>query len=220
MKMAAMARLNRIWQNNTTSFTSKFKLNKSLVTSILLCGCDTWTLHADSETKDPGFWNKVPEETSQHLLLEAQDNQEQLGVEQDQHPCGPTETSSGNCQETETRMVWANHTPWETLKNYWSGHFGGWVMLWLAEKMLDGQHQRVDTLIHAWTAHNGPLQKRLEKDLCWSIYHVPWQPNRLKDWTVQGNWIHLIFFATNLLTMHLQSSVNNENNKRHITNDD
>ena len=55
--MAAMARLNRIWRCNTISFASKFKLYKSLVTSILLYGCETWTLLADSEKKDPGFRN-------------------------------------------------------------------------------------------------------------------------------------------------------------------
>ena len=36
--MVAMATLNRIWWYNTISFTSKFKLYQSLVTSILLCG--------------------------------------------------------------------------------------------------------------------------------------------------------------------------------------
>ena len=36
--MATTARLNRIWQCNTISFKSKFKLYKSLVTSILLYG--------------------------------------------------------------------------------------------------------------------------------------------------------------------------------------
>ena len=46
--MAAMARLNRIWRCNTLiSLASKFKLYKSLVTSILLYGCETWTLLAD-----------------------------------------------------------------------------------------------------------------------------------------------------------------------------
>ena len=36
--MTAMARLNRIWRCNTTSFASRFKLYASLVTSILLYG--------------------------------------------------------------------------------------------------------------------------------------------------------------------------------------
>ena len=44
--MAAMARLNRIWWCNTTSFARRFELYKSLVTSILLYGCKTWTLLA------------------------------------------------------------------------------------------------------------------------------------------------------------------------------
>ena len=46
--MVAMARLNRIWRCNTISFANKFKLYKSLVISIPLYGCETWTLLADS----------------------------------------------------------------------------------------------------------------------------------------------------------------------------
>ena len=45
--MASMATLNRIWQCNTISFASKFKLYKSLVTTNLQYGCETWTLLAD-----------------------------------------------------------------------------------------------------------------------------------------------------------------------------
>ena len=56
--MAVMARLNRIWWCDTISFKSKFKLYKPLVTSILLYGCETWTLLANSEKKDPGFKTK------------------------------------------------------------------------------------------------------------------------------------------------------------------
>ena len=55
---AAMARLNRIWQWKTISFASKFKLYKSLVTSILLYGCETWTLDADSEKRSQAFETK------------------------------------------------------------------------------------------------------------------------------------------------------------------
>ena len=56
--MAAMARLNRIWGSNTIGFASKFKLYKSFVTSILLCGCETWTLLADSEKRIHTFETK------------------------------------------------------------------------------------------------------------------------------------------------------------------
>ena len=56
--MAAMARLNRIWQCKTTSFASKFKLYKSLVISNLLYGCETWTLFADYEERMQAFKTK------------------------------------------------------------------------------------------------------------------------------------------------------------------
>ena len=56
--MAALARLNRVWWCNTISFASKFKLYKSLVTSILLYGCETWTLDADSEKRSQAFETK------------------------------------------------------------------------------------------------------------------------------------------------------------------
>ena len=84
-QIAAMAKVNTIWQCNTISFASKFKLYKSLVTLILLYGCVTRTLLADSEKKkEPEFRNQVPEESSPHLLLGAQD--QRLGAEQDQLP--------------------------------------------------------------------------------------------------------------------------------------
>ena len=50
-----MTRLNRIWWCNTISFASKLK---SLVTSILLCSSETWTLLADSEKKIHAFQSK------------------------------------------------------------------------------------------------------------------------------------------------------------------
>ena len=53
-----MARLNRMWRCNTISFTNKFKLYKSLVTSILLHGCETGTLLADSEERIQTFETK------------------------------------------------------------------------------------------------------------------------------------------------------------------
>ena len=45
--MATMARININWRCNPISFANKFKLYKSLVTSILLYGCETRTLLAD-----------------------------------------------------------------------------------------------------------------------------------------------------------------------------
>ena len=68
-------------------------------------------------------------------------------------------SSSGNCQEMETCMVWACHTPRQRLQNHPSGHLGGWATPWSAEEMLDGQHQRDSISAHARTADKGLQQK-------------------------------------------------------------
>ena len=54
---ALMARLTRVWKSNI-SFQTKFKLYKSLVISILLYGCETWTLLAETERRIQAFENK------------------------------------------------------------------------------------------------------------------------------------------------------------------
>ena len=132
-----------------------------------------------TEKKDPGLQNQMSEETSLCLLLRAQD--QQLGAEQDQLPCGSTWTSCGNCQEMETFMVRACHMPWRPLQKHPSWHLRGWPTPWSAEEMLNG-HQRVHIPAHARTAHKGLLQKRLEEDLSWIIHHVPRRPNWSRDW--------------------------------------
>ena len=127
-------------------------------------------LYESSEFVDPGFQDQVLEETWPHRLLGAED--QRLGVEQDQLLCGPTGTSSNNCQETETHVVQACHMPQRFLQNYLSGHILGQVTLCSAEEMLDGRHQRADIPAHARTAHNGLPQTRLEGDLCLIVLHV------------------------------------------------
>ena len=55
--LAAMARLSRVW-SSTISFKVKFRLYKSLVVSILLYGCESWVLLADSERRIQAFETK------------------------------------------------------------------------------------------------------------------------------------------------------------------
>ncbi|KAI8486085.1 hypothetical protein Bbelb_361850 [Branchiostoma belcheri] len=55
---AAMARLTRIWKSKNISFAVKYKLYKSLVVSILLYGCETWTLLTDTERRIQAFETK------------------------------------------------------------------------------------------------------------------------------------------------------------------
>ena len=67
----------------------------------------------------------------------------------------------------------------QPLQNHPSGHFWGRETSWLAEEMLDGQHQRVDIPAHARTAHINDLQqKTLEENLCCHVSppHPPDDP--------------------------------------------
>ena len=122
----------------------------------------------------PGFETK---ETSPHLLLGAQDKR--LGTEQDQLPCGSTGTSSGNCQETETCMVRACHTPRQPLQNHPLGHLGGWATLLSAEEMLDGQHQRVDIYMPTPELPTSCRKDRKKKDLFRVVLHLHLSLNRV-----------------------------------------
>ena len=49
-----MARLERVWKSDI-SFATKFRLYKSLVLSVLLYGCESWTLLAETEMKIQAF---------------------------------------------------------------------------------------------------------------------------------------------------------------------
>ena len=52
-----MSRLDKIWKSNI-SFPTKYRLFKSLVVSILLYGCESWTLLAEAEERIRSFETK------------------------------------------------------------------------------------------------------------------------------------------------------------------
>jgi hypothetical protein len=55
---SAMARLAILWKNKAISFPTKIVLYRSLVLSVLLYGCESWTLTADLERRIQAFENK------------------------------------------------------------------------------------------------------------------------------------------------------------------
>ena len=55
---SAMARLAILWKNKAISFPTKIVLYRSLVLSVLLYGCEGWTLTADLERRIQAFENK------------------------------------------------------------------------------------------------------------------------------------------------------------------
>ena len=58
MAMSAMAGLGTIWKNRDISFGTKMKLFRSLVLSILLYRCESWTLTSELEKRIQVFETK------------------------------------------------------------------------------------------------------------------------------------------------------------------
>ena len=55
---SAMAKLSKIWKSKEISFPTKMKLYKSLVLSILLYGCESWTMTAETTKRIQTFETK------------------------------------------------------------------------------------------------------------------------------------------------------------------
>ena len=53
--MAAMSKLDEIWKCNRLSFKTKLRLYRTLVIPILLYGCESWTLNADTAKRLEAF---------------------------------------------------------------------------------------------------------------------------------------------------------------------
>ena len=128
--MTAMARLNRIWRRNTISSANKFKLYKSLVTSILLSGCETWTLLADSEKKDPGFKTKCMRKLLRVSYLEHKTND--WVRSKINFLVGPQEPLLATVKGR--KLAWFGHVTRvdslskAILKNTWEGGLVGWLV--------------------------------------------------------------------------------------------
>ena len=180
--MAAMSGLNRIWRCNTISFTSKFKLYKSLVTSILLHGCETWTLLADSPKKKKKKILAFETKCMRNLLpiyLEHKTND--CLWSQINFLVGPQESLLATVKETDTCMVRACHTLRQPIQNYPSEHLGRWATPWSADETLDGQHQRVDSPANARLVTTASCRKDWKRIFAESSVVSSRRPNRSWD---------------------------------------
>ena len=182
--VVAIARLNRIWRRNTISFASKFR---SLVTSILLCGYETWTvLCLLTEKRNQAYKTKC---------------------------CGKLLRIS--CLEHKTNIwVWRKiTTSWAHRNLFWQvSRDGNLHSLGMSHAMTAFPRPsfrapwRVGDAVVSrgnvgWTTsksgqpcpcQNCLQQKGQEEDLCWIVMSL-WWPNQSKDWT-ELNWLLTSFF--------------------------
>ena len=65
---AALTKLKPIWRDNNISLGSKVKLMRSLVISIFLYACESWTLTAELREKNAGFLDEMLPEAIEHFI--------------------------------------------------------------------------------------------------------------------------------------------------------
>ena len=102
---AALTRLKPVWNDISTSLIQKIRLMCSLVTSIFLHACESWTLRSRAPERNTSHGNEMLPQDTTHLI---------------QRPCyqrgSPCQDPAGNritrrppdhCKKTQTAVVWS-----------------------------------------------------------------------------------------------------------------
>ena len=152
-----------------------------------LCSCGTWTLLADYKKRIQAFWNQVPEETSPHLFG-SQD--QQLGVEQDQLPCGSKEPLLATVKRWKLTWFWHATHHNSLSKTFLQGTMEGGQYHGWQRKCWMGNIKEWTSLPILELLTRASYRKRLEGDLWGSSVMSPplhslWWPNWSRDWTEQ-----------------------------------
>ena len=65
---AALTRLKPVWNDKSISLSSKIRPMRSLVTSIFLYACESWTLYSRAPKKNTSHGNEVLPQDTTHLI--------------------------------------------------------------------------------------------------------------------------------------------------------
>ncbi|GFR90078.1 endonuclease-reverse transcriptase [Elysia marginata] len=115
---AAFAKLGKIWKSSI-SFKAKHKLFRSLVISILIYGCETWTLLADTERRIQVFENKC----LRKLFVQRSRNK-RVCPRISRCICWSARTFTGDSETAETGLVWTCHQTRQSFQDNSPGHSG------------------------------------------------------------------------------------------------
>ena len=73
--MYAMSRLDNIWKSRDVNFKTKLKLYRAFALSVLLYGCESWTLSAETERREQTFEKKCFSRQFRTLYIEHNANE-------------------------------------------------------------------------------------------------------------------------------------------------
>ena len=135
---AALTKLKPIWRDNNISLGSKVKLMRSLVISIFLYACESWTLTAELEKRTQAFEMRCYRRLlnisyKDHVTNEEVRRKIQAAIGE-YYPC----------QETEAKMVWSCFKVFWSSKDYPTGNSERKKKKKQTEEEVGKQYQRVD----------------------------------------------------------------------------
>ena len=117
--IAALTKLKIIRDGKNIDLTSKIRLLHSLVISIFLYSCETWTLTAEIE-KDADSANEKFQTSPWHLVQRP--HHQRRGAKQDSESHRTLRRPLVHCKKGQNEVVWACHKSFGTCQNSPPGH--------------------------------------------------------------------------------------------------
>ena len=121
--IAALTKLKIIWDDKNIDFSSKIRLLPSLVMSIFLYSCETWTLTAEIERKDTDSGNEKFHTSPLHLVQRP--HHQQRGAKQNSESHWILRRTLVHSKKTPNEVVWACHKSFRTCQDSPPGHCMG-----------------------------------------------------------------------------------------------
>ena len=102
---AALSKSKTVWNNRSISLSSKIRLMRSLVTSIFLCACESWTLTAELQRRIQAMEVRCYRKILRTSYKDHVTNKKVCA--KIQQAIGPHEDLLTIINETQTAVVWS-----------------------------------------------------------------------------------------------------------------
>ena len=137
----ALANLKEIWKDKNIALNTKIRLLRSLIMSIFLYTCETWTLTAETE-KDPDYGDEKLQKTSWHLIQRTHyerrglKQNERRGLKQNPASHWTLQRTLDHCETRQAAVVWAHYKIFGPCQDISPGHCARWEKKGQTEKTM------------------------------------------------------------------------------------
>ena len=166
----ALTRLKPVWNDMSISLSSKIQLMCSLVTSIFLYACESWTL-SRAPKKNTSHGNEVLPQDTTHLIQRPCYQRGSLcqGSESNRTTWRPPD----HCKEMQTAVVWSCFSFITSGQNHLARHSERWKKTRQTEEEVGRQHQGMDRPGVCQVPEDSGEQGKMEKTSCRIICGAP-----------------------------------------------